>query len=132
MLMRTDWRLVIFVAAAQVLTAVALRAASIATVRAVGLRCRPLGRLVIKDPDDRVIWAIEATGRRLGRLSTCLVRALAAEILLDPRGGPVILTIGARRTGSGMLEAHAWIARDDRVLIGSTRDEYIPLVSWTS
>lgn len=130
--MRTNWRLLIFVAAAQVLTAAALRAASIATVRAAGLRCRPLRRLVTNDPDDRVIWAVEATGRRLGRLSTCLVRAIAAEILLDPRGGPVILTIGVRRTGSGTLDAHAWIARDDRILIGSTRDEYIPLVSWTS
>jgi len=31
-----------------------------------------------------------------------------------------------------MLEAHAWLARRDRVLIGSTADEFVPLVNWTS
>jgi hypothetical protein len=60
------------------------------------------------------------------------VRALAAEILLDPRGGPVILTIGVKRTGTGTLEAHAWLARNGQILIGDSNDEYAPLVSWTS
>jgi Transglutaminase-like superfamily len=132
MLTRTDWRLVIFVAVVQVLTATALRAFSITRVRGAGLRCRALRRLVIDDADDRVIWAIEATGRRMGRSSTCLVRALAAEILLDPSGGPVILTIGVKRTGTGALEAHAWVSRNDRILMGGRGDEYAPLVSWTS
>jgi Transglutaminase-like superfamily len=132
MLTRAAWRLVIFVAVVQVLTSIALRALSIARVRAAGLRCRRLRPLVIDEEDDRVIWAIEATGRRLGRSSTCLVRALAAEILLDPRGGPVILTIGVKRTGTGTLEAHAWLARNGQILIGGSNDEYAPLVSWTS
>ncbi len=52
--------------------------------------------------------------------------------MLDSQGGPVSLTIGVRRTPAGAIEAHAWIARGDCVIIGATADEYIPLVTWTS
>ena len=75
--------------------------------------------------------AIEASGRRLGRLSTCLIRALVAEFVLDATDGPVSLSIGVRRTAAGTLEAHAWLSRKDCVLIGATADEYIPVVTWT-
>ena len=95
-------------------------------------RCRRLTRFLVRSSDTRVAWAIEATGRRLGRLSTCLVRALVAELVLDSNDGPVSLTIGVRRTAAGALEAHAWLARQDRVLIGATTDAYVPLVTWTS
>ena len=88
--------------------------------------------LLVRGSDDRIAWAIDATGRRLGRLSTCLIRALVGEFLLDPHGGPVCLTIGVKRTAAGTLDAHAWLARQDRVLVGATSDEYVPLVTWTS
>jgi len=56
---------------------------------------------------------------------------VAGELLLDSNGAPVTLTIGVRRTGGGALEAHAWLARNDRVLLGGTPDGYVPLVNWT-
>ena len=42
----------------------------------------------------------------------------------------LVLTIGIRRTAEGAVDAHAWLARGDRVLVGSTSDGYVPLVEW--
>jgi hypothetical protein len=95
-------------------------------------RVRGLARLLASGSDERKAWAIEATGRRLGRLSTCLIRAIVAELVFDSDGGPVSLTIGVKRTAAGTIEAHAWLARQDRLLIGgAAADEYVPLVTWT-
>ena len=127
-----DWRLLVAVAAAQVVTAAALRAMPLPVLRARAGRLRWLAPFVVRGSEERIAWAIEATGRRLGRLSTCLIRALVAEFVLDSSGGPVSLTIGVRRTVTGTLEAHAWLTRQDRVLVGATADEYVPLVTWTT
>jgi Transglutaminase-like superfamily len=127
-----DWRLLVVVAMAQVVAAVALRAMRLPAVRAGARRFRLPAQFLVRGSDDRIGWAIEATGRRLGRLSTCLIRALVGELVLDPLRGPVHLTIGVKRTAAGTLDAHAWLARRDRVLVGATSDEYVPLVTWTS
>ena len=99
-------------------------------LRAAAGRFRRLARFLVHGSDERIVWAIEATARRLGRLSTCLIRALVAELMLDSNEGPLSLTIGVRRTAAGALEAHAWLARRDRILTGATADEYLPLVNW--
>jgi hypothetical protein len=41
------------------------------------------------------------------------------------------LTIGVRKSAAGAFHAHAWLAREDRVLVGTTSDEYLPMASWT-
>jgi len=127
-----DWQLLVAVALAQVVASVALRTMRLPALRAGASRYRRLAQFLVRGSDERIVWAIEATGRRLGRLSTCLIRALVAELVLDSNGGLVSLTIGVRRTAAGTLEAHAWLAREDRVLIGARTDEYVPLVTWTS
>jgi hypothetical protein len=127
-----DWQLLVAVAVAQVVAAAALRVMPLRALRVSVSRCRRVARFIVRGSDTRIAWAIEATGRRLGRLSTCLIRALVAELVLDSNDGPVSLTIGVRRTAAGALEAHAWLARQDRVLIGATTDAYVPLVTWTS
>ena len=124
-----DWRLLIGVAIAQIIIAIALRAMPVAALRRRAARARPIVRFAARGSDDRVVWAIHAAGRRLGRLSTCLIRALAAELVIDDRAG-LVLTIGIRRTAEGAVDAHAWLARGDRVLVGSTSDGYVPLVEW--
>ena len=126
-----DWRLLFAAAIAQVVAAAGLRAMPLPALRASASRCRRLAPLLVSGSDEHIIWAIEVTGRRLGRLSTCLIRALVAELLLDRKGGPTCLTIGVRRSG-GRFEAHAWLAREGRVLIGAPADEYLPLVHWNS
>jgi len=78
-----------------------------------------------------VAWAIDATGRRLGGLSSCLARAVVAEMLLDPLNGPVVFSLGVRHASDGRFQAHAWIAQADRVLVGASADDYVPIVTWT-
>ena len=83
--------------------------------------------------EARVIWAIEATGRwRVGG-SSCLARALAAELLLPPVDRPLTVVIGVTSPVDGHLKSHAWIERDGRVLIGGgeSRREYFPFIAWT-
>jgi Transglutaminase-like superfamily len=126
-----DWWLLVAVTLAQITTAAALRAMPLPTLRSRASRlCRP-AQFLVRGSDERIIWAIEATGRRLGRSSTCLLRALVAELLLDTGNGTICLTIGIRRTADN-LDAHAWLARDGRVLIGAPADDYTPIVDWTS
>ena len=127
----SEWRLLVTAAVSQLIVMAALRATSLVTTRAAVRRCRPAVRLLAGGSDGAIVWAIEAVGRRLGRLSTCLTRALTGELLLDANGAPVTLTIGVRRTHVGALEAHAWLARNDRVLLGGTSEGYVPLASWT-
>jgi hypothetical protein len=124
-----DWRLLLGVAAAQVVVAAAVRAMPAPVLGRRAPRLRRLVQLAVRDSEDRVIWAIGATGRRLGPISSCLVRALVADLAIDGTGRRT-LTIGIRRTADGALDAHAWLARGDRVLIGATADKYAPLVEW--
>jgi Transglutaminase-like superfamily len=127
-----DWWLLFAVAVAQVVAAAALRAMPLPALRKRASRFRRLAQCLVRGSDERIIWAIEATGRRLGRVSTCLLRALVAELVLNPKGGTICLTIGVKRTAD-TFEAHAWLARNGHVLIGGTpADEYAPLVNWTS
>jgi hypothetical protein len=127
-----DWQLLAAVAIAQIGTAAALRAMPLLALRTGASRFRRLGQFFVRGSDERIAWAIEAVGRRLGRLSTCLIRALVAELLLNAGDGPVKLTIGVKRTAAGTLVAHAWVTRQGRVLVGATADEYVPLATWTN
>ena len=128
----SDWRLLAAVGLAQVGARVALRARQLLAVRAAVGRLHRLARYFVRGSDERIAWAIDATGRRLGPLSTCLVRALVAELVLDSNDGPLSLTIGVRRTAAGTLDSHAWVTRADRVLVGAPADGYVPIVTWTS
>ena len=126
-----DCRLLAAVAVAQIGAAAALRLMPLLTLRTGINRVRRLGQFFVRGSDERIAWAIEAVGRRLGRLSTCLIRALVAELVLNESRGPVSITIGVKRTAAGTLEAHAWVTRQNRVLVGATADEYVPLATWT-
>jgi len=126
-----DWWLLAVTTAAQFVVAAALRIMPLSAWRLRAGAWRSLARCFVGASNQRIAWAIEATGRRLGRASTCLIRALVAELLLDAHDGPMTLTIGVRRTAGGAFHAHAWLARENRVLVGATSDEYLPMASWT-
>ena len=128
----TDWQLLIAAALAQVAAAAALRVMPLTTLQTRAARFRRLAQAAMRGSEDRVIWAVQVTGRRLAGLSTCLVRALVVDLVLDSPGRPLCLTIGVRRTADGALDAHAWVEREGRVLIGTTSDTYVPLVGWDS
>jgi len=50
--------------------------------------------------------------------ATCLVRALAGQMMLARRGFSTELKIGVAITSAKKLDAHAWIVYDNRVIIG--------------
>lgn len=64
-----------------------------------------------------MVWAVEVVSRRSPG-STCLVQALAAQLLLARYGHPSLLQIGVARPDQGMLKAHAWLEHEGTVLIG--------------
>ena len=129
----SDWRLLLGAAIAQALTACALRTASLRTVRTWAARCRPIVRLMLSGPDERVIRAVEATGRRLGGLSTCLVRAIVVQTRLTASGHPLRLTIGVKRAAAGGVNSHAWVTDGQRILTGGPADpDLLPIITWES
>lgn len=128
----SEWRLLAGASLAQVLTACALRTMSLPTLRIVAARLRPLARSILKGSDERVIWAVEASGRRLAGLSTCLVRAVVVDTRLSSPDRPLRLTIGVKRAPVGDLESHAWVADRQRILIGGPVAGFLPMVAWDS
>ena len=79
---------------------------------------------------DRIVWAVEAAGRRLPGAGTCLTQALAAQALLARRGHPALLRIGVLKGEEGRLEAHAWLESKGRIVIGGSElERFTPLVA---
>ena len=77
-------------------------------------------------PIERIVWAVGAAAPLVPR-ATCLVRALAAQALLARRGYASQLRLGVSGASGRPFEAHAWIERDGRVLIGGpVEDRYVP------
>ncbi len=75
-----------------------------------------------------VVWAVKAAGRRMLRRNPCLTEALAVWSLLRQYGFESRIRIGVAREGS-QLEAHAWVERDEEVLVGGEESpsNYVPL-----
>lgn len=126
-----DWLLLAAAATAQMAAYCALSAVPLSVLRPGVARLRPLARAMLKGSDERVIWAIEATGRRLGGVSTCLVRAVVVEMRVASRERTVRLEIGVRRASGAALESHAWVCDRDRVLIGGpVAPDFVRIVAW--
>jgi hypothetical protein len=88
-------------------------------------RPRPLGSGAL--PLERVVWAVDATAPAIPG-STCLSRALTAQVLLRRRGHPARLRIGVSKDSAQRLEAHAWLESGDRLVLGARGHErYSPL-----
>ena len=129
----SDVRLLIAASFLQLLTAVALRTVPLPVLRRKTPRLRHITHIFLHGTDERVIWAIEAVGRRLAGVSTCFVRAIVAELALASPERPLRLSIGVRRAPYGELRAHAWVADADRILVGGSGAEgFVPLVAWDS
>ena len=77
---------------------------------------------------ERTIRAVKVAARSLPGTTTCLARALAAQVLLARQGHPARLCIGIARSESGSAEAHAWLESHGRTLIGEfEHGRYLPL-----
>ena len=83
---------------------------------------------------DQVVWAVTAVSQRAPCwASTCLSRALTLQAMLAHRGLLSRLHVGVMRDLQGKLEAHAWVEREGRILIGGTPadiDRFSPLAAF--
>ena len=78
-------------------------------------------------PADRIAWTVTTAARHLPGGSTCLSRALTAQVLLTRQGHPSRLRVGVAGGGS-ILKAHAWLESSGRVILGGAgREAYVPL-----
>ena len=128
----SDWRLLAGATLLQLLTACALRVMSLPALRNVSARLRPLAMFLLNGSEERAIWAVEASGRRLGRFSTCLVRAIIVDLRFGSAERPLRLMIGVRRAPQGRVESHAWLEDRRRILVGGPAAGFVTLVAWDS
>jgi hypothetical protein len=76
------------------------------------------------------VWAVAAVSRYVPG-ATCLTQALSLRALLARAGVQSELRIGVAKNSHNQLEAHAWVVREERILIGALPDmaRYVPLPS---
>jgi transglutaminase superfamily protein len=98
--------------------------------RSLSRLARPKSKQPSQQSDiDRIVWATQAAVRRLPGIGTCLTQALTAYVLLGRIGYDTNLRIGVTRDDAGEFVAHAWLEKDDEVVIGELGEElqrYIP------
>ncbi|MDJ1007884.1 MAG: lasso peptide biosynthesis B2 protein [Paracoccaceae bacterium] len=88
-----------------------------------------------------VRWAIEAVNRTFGGRFTCLMQGMAGKVMLNRRGVPNTLVLGAKingrdggeTTGADGMAAHAWLCAGPVVLLGGeARAGFVPVTSYHS
>lgn len=65
----------------------------------------------------RVAWSVWLVAH-IVPFASCLTRAQACQILLARRGIASTICLGVREGTSGVLEAHAWLICEDRLVLG--------------
>lgn len=115
----TERRLLLEAALVVTMVRLGLAAAGFPAVRRwrLPLAPRPPARSGTRPLRDRIAWAVAAAGRHLPGRTTCLARALAAELLLRRHGHPARLVIGVGRDGAEGFRAHAWVESTAQALL---------------
>lgn len=84
---------------------------------------------------ERVPWAVAVAAAYVPG-ATCLIQALAGQILLARCGEVSQLHIGVAREERAGVRAHAWLDHGGRVVIGNSSlgdwalDDFVPLFGW--
>jgi len=83
-----------------------------------------------KTSAPRIAWAVRVACRYVPR-ATCLVRALAGQVVMAWHGHAGIVTIGVALR-EGRFGAHAWLESQGQVLLGDSQElqQYQPIVAW--
>jgi hypothetical protein len=73
-------------------------------------------------------WAVRATSSFVPG-SRCLCQAITAQTVLALKGYPSELHIGVQKSESSNLAAHAWLVRNELVVVGNLPNlvDFIPL-----
>jgi hypothetical protein len=66
----------------------------------------------------KIVWAVNAWGRRVPWRAVCFQRGLAAHRMLRRRGYPSILHYGVGQEEAKGLAAHVWVSVDGLTVIG--------------
>lgn len=83
-------------------------------------------------------WAIDALNRTVRGRFTCLMNAMAIQRMLNRRGIPSGLVLGAKITRGGAvpvegLAAHAWLWAGGVIVVGGEeRGGFVPLTTYLS
>ncbi len=79
-------------------------------------------------PPERVAWAMAVAARHTPGTWTCLVQALALQLLLRRHGHTAELRLGVARLASGEFAAHAWVECAGQIVAGDAeRAEFTAL-----
>jgi hypothetical protein len=81
-------------------------------------------------PDYLIVWGVIHAARFVPRAS-CLTQALAVQYLLGRNGDASVIRVGVANSPDRGFEAHAWVIKDGRVLIGGDNEEvarFTPIV----
>lgn len=81
------------------------------------LACRTSRPRTAPIPIETLTWAVTVVSRRIPR-ATCLTQALVLQALLQRQGYASALHLGVRRSLEGGFQAHAWVERAERIVIG--------------
>jgi Transglutaminase-like superfamily len=75
-------------------------------------------------PLPAIGWAVNAAARRFPAKRTCLVEALAADVMLRRRQYRTALHLGVQKTTNRMrpLDGHAWVECNGVVVVGHLED----------
>jgi len=79
-------------------------------------------------PIERLVWAVTAVSRRIPG-ATCLVQALAAQVLLGRSGHHSTVQIGVAKDEQRRFEAHAWLLFAGRVILGGEVSHFTPITA---
>ena len=76
----------------------------------------------------KIVWAVEVASRYMPGVK-CLARALTTQVLMNRYNHLCQLRIGVAKDKTGILEAHAWIEHQGKIVIGNLADlsRFIPL-----
>lgn len=69
-------------------------------------------------PVDFIVWAVSVAAYYTPGGAKCLVRALTAQLLLNRYRHTYAFHIGVAKADSQLLEAHAWIEYQGRIIVG--------------
>jgi hypothetical protein len=85
---------------------------------------------IVADQDlKKAAWAIGVVSARWPWRATCLPQALTFKYLHrhDPR---LQLQIGVNKSAAGQFQAHAWVEKEDQILIGDSPENFKPIWGW--
>ncbi|MGB9980265.1 lasso peptide biosynthesis B2 protein [Methanobacterium sp.] len=81
-----------------------------------------------KSSIEKITWAVIVASKYVP-MCTCLTRALTAQVLLARQNYPSIIKLGVTKGSNGQLDAHAWLEVNDKIVLGESDIEYIPILN---